>query len=51
MFFGLERLKDKALITFSEDSFVSMHDSIQEMVWVIVRRESSLPVNQSVVGF
>jgi len=51
VFFGLERLKDKALITFSEDNFVSMHDSIQEMVWEIVRRESSLPVNQSVVGF
>ncbi|RDX71518.1 putative disease resistance protein RPP1, partial [Mucuna pruriens] len=37
---GLERLKDKALITFSEDNFVSMHDSLQEMGCEIVRRES-----------
>ncbi|RDX78437.1 TMV resistance protein N, partial [Mucuna pruriens] len=37
---GLERLKDKALITFSEDNFVCMHDSIQEMAWEIVGREN-----------
>ncbi|XP_020203441.1 disease resistance-like protein DSC1 [Cajanus cajan] len=30
---GLERLKDKALVTFSEDNFVSMHDISQEMAW------------------
>jgi hypothetical protein len=28
---GLERLKDKALVTISEDNVVSMHDIIQEM--------------------
>ncbi|XP_027336551.1 putative disease resistance protein At4g11170 [Abrus precatorius] len=38
---GLERLKDKALITISEDSVVSMHDIIREMAWEIVRHESS----------
>ncbi|XP_029129182.1 protein SUPPRESSOR OF npr1-1, CONSTITUTIVE 1-like [Cajanus cajan] len=37
---GLEKLKDKALITFSEDNFVDMHDSLQEMACEIVRRES-----------
>ncbi|RDX66886.1 hypothetical protein CR513_54301, partial [Mucuna pruriens] len=35
----LERLKDRALITFSKDNFVSMRDSLQEMAWEIVRRE------------
>ncbi|KAJ1409677.1 Toll/interleukin-1 receptor-like proteiny [Sesbania bispinosa] len=36
-------LKDKALVTFSEDNIngVSMHDIIREMAWEIVRRESS----------
>ncbi|XP_020220609.1 disease resistance protein RPP4 [Cajanus cajan] len=38
--FGLERLKDKALISFSEDNIVSMHDSLQEMGCEIVRQES-----------
>nr|KYP34205.1 TMV resistance protein N [Cajanus cajan] len=38
--FGLERLKDKALISFSEDNIVSMHDSLQEMACEIVRQES-----------
>jgi uncharacterized CHY-type Zn-finger protein len=28
---GLERLKDKALVTISDDNVVSMHDIIQEM--------------------
>ena len=37
---GLERLKDKALITISEDNIISMHDIIQEMAWEIVRQES-----------
>ncbi|RDX86459.1 putative disease resistance protein, partial [Mucuna pruriens] len=37
---GLERLKDKALITFSQDNTLSMHDSLKEMAWEIVRRES-----------
>ncbi|KAK7349760.1 hypothetical protein VNO77_07397 [Canavalia gladiata] len=37
---GLERLKDKALITISKDNVVSMHDIIQEMAWEIVRQES-----------
>lgn len=34
-----ERLKDKALITFSKNNFISMHDCLQEMAWEIVRRE------------
>ncbi|RDX69425.1 Disease resistance protein RRS1, partial [Mucuna pruriens] len=38
--FRLGRLKDKALITFSEDNIVCMHDSLQEMAWEIVRQES-----------
>ncbi|XP_061361193.1 disease resistance protein RPV1-like [Gastrolobium bilobum] len=38
---GLERLKDKALITISKSNFVSMHDILQEMAWEIVRQESS----------
>ena len=38
VFYGLERLKDKALITFSEDSYVSMHGTLQEMAWEIVWR-------------
>ncbi|KAK7260018.1 hypothetical protein RIF29_25720 [Crotalaria pallida] len=37
---GLERLKDKALITISEENMVSIHDIIQEMAWEIVRQES-----------
>ncbi|KAK7390302.1 hypothetical protein VNO78_25604 [Psophocarpus tetragonolobus] len=37
---GLERLKDKALITISNDNIVHMHDIIQEMGWEIVRQES-----------
>ncbi|RDX75328.1 Protein SUPPRESSOR OF npr1-1, CONSTITUTIVE 1, partial [Mucuna pruriens] len=37
----LERLKDKALITFSEDNFICMHDSLQEMGLEIVRQQSS----------
>ncbi|KAH1068665.1 hypothetical protein GYH30_006306 [Glycine max] len=37
---GLERLKDKALITISENNVVSMHNVIQEMAWEIVRGES-----------
>ncbi|WVZ19581.1 hypothetical protein V8G54_006903 [Vigna mungo] len=37
---SLERLKDKALITFSQDNVVCMHDSIKEMAWEIVRQES-----------
>ncbi|XP_057453193.1 disease resistance-like protein DSC1 [Lotus japonicus] len=36
---GLERLKDKALMTISEDNVVSMHDIIQEMGREIVRQE------------
>ncbi|XP_027337251.1 disease resistance protein RML1A-like [Abrus precatorius] len=36
----LERLKDKALITISQDNVVSMHDIIQETGWEIVRQES-----------
>jgi len=36
----LDRLKDKALITISEQSIVSMHDIIQETAWEIVRQES-----------
>ncbi|RDY08072.1 Protein SUPPRESSOR OF npr1-1, CONSTITUTIVE 1, partial [Mucuna pruriens] len=38
--FELGRLKDKTLITFSEDNIVCMHDSLQEMAWEIVRQES-----------
>ncbi|XP_027903519.1 TMV resistance protein N-like isoform X2 [Vigna unguiculata] len=45
---ALERLKDKALITFSKDNLLCMHDSIQEMAWEIVRQESTEnPVNRS----
>ncbi|RDX61698.1 TMV resistance protein N, partial [Mucuna pruriens] len=36
----LERLKDKALVTFSEDNFICMHDMLQEMGLEIVRRQS-----------
>ncbi|XP_027337256.1 disease resistance protein RML1A-like [Abrus precatorius] len=38
---GLVSLLDKALITISEDKVISMHDSVQEMGWEIVRQESS----------
>ena len=38
---GLESLKDKALITISEDNVISMHDILQEMGREVVRRESS----------
>ncbi|AES86727.2 LRR and NB-ARC domain disease resistance protein [Medicago truncatula] len=38
---GLETLKDKALITISEDNVISMHDILQEMGWEVVRQESS----------
>ncbi|RYQ88844.1 hypothetical protein Ahy_B09g095802 isoform D [Arachis hypogaea] len=38
--FVLERLKDKALITVSERTIVSMHDIIQETAYEIVRQES-----------
>jgi len=37
---GLERLKDKALITISEDNVISMHDILQEMGREVVRQES-----------
>ncbi|KAJ1407115.1 Leucine-rich repeat [Sesbania bispinosa] len=37
---GLERLKDKTLITISQENIVSMHDLIQEMALEIVREES-----------
>ncbi|XP_028224450.1 disease resistance protein RPP5-like isoform X3 [Glycine soja] len=37
---GLERLKDKSLITISKYNIVYMHDIIQEMGWEIVRQES-----------
>jgi hypothetical protein len=37
----LERLKDKALITISEDNVVSMHDILQEMGREVDRQESS----------
>jgi hypothetical protein len=37
---GLERLKDKALITISKDNVISMHDIIQELGREIVRQES-----------
>ncbi|RHN39420.1 putative winged helix-turn-helix DNA-binding domain, leucine-rich repeat domain, L [Medicago truncatula] len=36
----LDRLKDKALVTISQQSIVSMHDIIQETAWEIVRQES-----------
>ncbi|PNY12332.1 disease resistance protein [Trifolium pratense] len=36
----LDRLKDKALVTISQQSIVSMHDIIQETAWDIVRQES-----------
>ncbi|CAJ1975875.1 unnamed protein product [Sphenostylis stenocarpa] len=39
--FELRRLEDKALITISEDNIISMHDSLQEMAWEIVRQEST----------
>jgi len=45
--YGLERLKDKTLITFSINNFACKHDSLQEMAWEIVRRESSIPVSHS----
>ena len=38
---GLESLKDKALITISEDNVISMHDILQEMGLEVVRQESS----------
>ncbi|XP_024637232.2 putative disease resistance protein At4g11170 isoform X1 [Medicago truncatula] len=38
---GLERLRDKALITISEDNIISMHDILQEMGREVVRQESS----------
>ncbi|RYR39905.1 hypothetical protein Ahy_A09g045547 isoform B [Arachis hypogaea] len=38
--FGLERLKDKGLITFSKGTVVSMHDIIQGTAYEIVRQES-----------
>ncbi|XP_027337254.1 disease resistance protein RML1A-like [Abrus precatorius] len=45
---GLERLKDKALITISEDKVISVHDIIREMAWEIVRQESiEEPENRS----
>ncbi|XP_024637650.1 protein SUPPRESSOR OF npr1-1, CONSTITUTIVE 1-like [Medicago truncatula] len=37
---GLESLKDKALITISEDNVISMHDILQEMGREVVRQES-----------
>jgi hypothetical protein len=37
---GLERLKEKALITISEDNVISMHDILQEMGREVVRQES-----------
>lgn len=36
----LESLKNKALITISQDNVVSMHSIIQETAWEIVREES-----------
>ncbi|RDX91293.1 TMV resistance protein N, partial [Mucuna pruriens] len=36
----LERLKDKALVTFSEDNFICIHDKLQEMGLEIVRQQS-----------
>ncbi|KAG5071131.1 hypothetical protein JHK86_006342 [Glycine max] len=45
---GLERLKDKALITISEDNVISMHDIKQEKASEIVRLESIVdPGNRS----
>jgi len=38
---GLERLKDKALVTISQDNVISMHDILQEMGREVVRQESS----------
>ncbi|PNY14448.1 NBS-containing resistance-like protein, partial [Trifolium pratense] len=38
---GLERLKDKALITISKDNVISMHEIIQEMGREVVRQVSS----------
>ncbi|RDY08066.1 putative disease resistance protein, partial [Mucuna pruriens] len=38
---GLEGLKDKSLISVSEDNVVYMHDIIEEMGWEIVRQECS----------
>nr|WIL59983.1 nodulation protein [Melilotus officinalis] len=38
---GLERLKDKALITISKYNVISMHDILQEMGREVVRQESS----------
>ena len=37
---GLESLKNKALLTISQDNVVSMHSIIQETAWEIVREES-----------
>jgi hypothetical protein len=37
---GLERLKDKALVSISRDNIISMHDIIQELGREIVRQES-----------
>ncbi|KAG5011784.1 hypothetical protein JHK86_024045 [Glycine max] len=39
--YWLGRLKDKALITYSDDNIIAMHESLQEMALEIVRRESS----------
>lgn len=36
----LESLKNKALITISQDNVISMHSIIQETAWEIVREES-----------
>ncbi|KAL5160616.1 Disease resistance-like protein DSC1 [Glycine soja] len=37
---GLERLKDKALISVSQENIVTMHNIIQETAWQIARQES-----------
>uniref|UniRef100_A0A0R0FSY0 TIR domain-containing protein n=1 Tax=Glycine max TaxID=3847 RepID=A0A0R0FSY0_SOYBN len=37
---GLERLKDKALISISKENMVSMHDIIKETAWQIAPQES-----------
>ncbi|XP_014516350.2 disease resistance protein RML1A-like [Vigna radiata var. radiata] len=37
---GLERLKDKAFISISQENTVSMHDIIQETAWQIAGQES-----------
>ncbi|KAL5158292.1 putative WRKY transcription factor 19 [Glycine soja] len=37
------QLKDKALKTFSEDNYVSMHVTLQEMAWELIWRESRIP--------